>query len=679
MASERRLVAGRYFLESVIGTGGMGVVWRAYDLRLARWVAIKEIRFDQYVTPQERDEIKQRAMVEALSAGRLFHPNIVAVYDAVEDADQPWVVMRLVEGRSLRQLVKEDGPLEPMAAVRLGLGLLDALDAAHAAGVIHRDVKPSNVLVQADGRPLLSDFSIATVGDPQAAIRTVAVMGSPGYVAPERLHGAPGGAPADLFGLGATLFFAVEGVGPFARGDTMACLVATVCEPHPRPRRAGPLTPVIDALLAKNVADRLDAAGAREALLKAARPRRRRRAVPPHPLLLSRRAYLPPWRAAPIDTAAILASTASAALDSAEPLAGTARLASDSASASAEPLAGTRLDSDPDSAEAPVGTARLASDPGGPLVGTARLASDSASAEPAAGPTRLASDPDSAEPPVGTARLDAAAAGADRPAMPGGRATARFTADARGDRPRPATLVRRRIGRRGRVALVTSAAALLLPMAAALASLTSTPSGPNGERIVEARPVPPGIPATNPPRKGLTLAMPDLASPNSTPPPEALPGAVLTTEPVARTASPTPKPSGGGGAAPTTRAPRPPARVTGVAVNVTVAADCTYTVDATATVSGATMVVYQVTAVDGSTSTHTTTATAAGTVTLPVSGGGPLTTGPARVQVTVLEPTRLSATGSADVPPECSPTATPSATASITPTATDPALTPSPT
>jgi serine/threonine protein kinase len=634
VASERRLVAGRYFLESVIGTGGMGVVWRAYDLRLARWVAIKEIRFDQYVTPQERDEIKQRAMVEALSAGRLFHPNIVAVYDAVEDADQPWVVMRLVEGRSLRQLVKEDGPLEPMAAVRLGLGLLDALDAAHAAGVIHRDVKPSNVLVQADGRPLLSDFSIATVGDPQAAIRTVAVMGSPGYVAPERLHGAPGGAPADLFGLGATLFFVVEGAGPFARGDTMACLVATVCEPHPRPRRAGPLTPVIDALLAKNVADRLDAAGAREALLKAARPRRRRRAVPPHPLLLSRRAYLPPWRAAPIDTAAILASTASAALDSAEPLAG-----------------------------------------------TARLASDSASAEPAAGPTRLASDPDSAEPPVGTARPDAAAASADRPAMPGGRATARFTADARGDRPRPATLVRRRIGRRGRVALVTSAAALLLPMAAALASLTSTPSGPNGERIVEARPVPPGIPATNPPRKGLTLAMPDLASPNSTPPPEALPGAVLTTEPVARTASPTPKPSGGGGAAPTTRAPRPPARVTGVAVNVTVAADCTYTVDATATVSGATMVVYQVTAVDGSTSTHTTTATAAGTVTLPVSGGGPLTTGPARVQVTVLEPTRLSATGSADVPPECSPTATPSATASITPKATDPdpALTPSPT
>jgi serine/threonine protein kinase len=626
LASDGRLVAGRYFLDSVIGTGGMGVVWRAYDLRLARWVAIKEIRFDQYITPQERDEIKQRAMVEALSAGRLFHPNIVAVYDAVDDADQPWVVMRLVEGRSLRQLVKEDGPMEPMAAVRLGLGLLDALDAAHAAGVIHRDVKPSNVLVQSDGRPLLSDFSIATVGDPQAAIRTVAVMGSPGYVAPERLHGAPGGAPADLFGLGATLFFAVEGVGPFARGDTMACLVATVCDPHPRPRRAGPLTPVIDALLAKNVAARLDAAGAREALLKAGRPRRRRRAAATHPLLLSRRDYLPPWRAAPaLDAAFLVGSTT--------PL---ATPASDDG-----PHAATVSGTHPGTPTAPL--------PAWPQLTTPQPAtSEQATSE--------------------LAVSDA-----------GDRTNRRTEVDAtRGDRPGRTALTRRRISRRGRIALVTSAAALLLPMAAALASLTSTPSSIGGGQIVEARPLPPGAPATNPPRQGLELAMPDIASPTGTPPPEALPGAVLTTEPVSRTTSPTPAPSGGGGAAPTIPPPRPPARVTGVAVSVSVAADCTYSVTAAATVSGGTTVRYQVTAADGSTSTHTATAASAGTLTLPVAGGGPLTTGPVRIQVEVLAPNRLTASSAATVPPECSPTPTPSATASITPTATDPDTTPTP-
>ncbi|GFJ88065.1 serine/threonine-protein kinase [Phytohabitans rumicis] len=211
----------------------MGVVWRAFDQRLSRWVAVKEIRFNQPMTSQEREEVKQRAMFEALSAGRLVHPNVVAIYDTVDDDNRPWVVMRLVEGRSLRDTISQDGPLDPQTAARLGLGLLNALDAAHAAGIVHRDVKPSNVLMLPDGRPLLSDFSIATVVGDRVPIRGGAVMGSPGYVAPERLHGREGGTASDLFGLGATLFYAVEGIGPFARNDALACLIATVCEPHP--------------------------------------------------------------------------------------------------------------------------------------------------------------------------------------------------------------------------------------------------------------------------------------------------------------------------------------------------------------------------------------------------------------------------------------------------------------
>ncbi|MGN9912966.1 serine/threonine-protein kinase [Phytohabitans sp. LJ34] len=287
MASSGHVVGGRYRLDSVLGSGGMGVVWRAFDERLARWVAVKEIRFTQPMSPEEREEVKYRAMVEALSAGRLVHPNVVAIYDAVDDADQPWVIMRLVEGRSLREMVAQEGPLDSVKAAQLGLGLLDALDAAHGAGVVHRDVKPSNVLI-ANGRPLLTDFSIATVAGAPVPLRGAAVMGSPGYVAPERLHGEEGGMPADLFGLGATLFYAAEGYGPFAREDAMACLIATVCDPHPRPVRGMALAAVIDGLLAKDVADRMDSAAARTALLAAARPRTRSVYRVP---LTSRRAY----------------------------------------------------------------------------------------------------------------------------------------------------------------------------------------------------------------------------------------------------------------------------------------------------------------------------------------------------------------------------------------------------
>ncbi|GFJ76645.1 hypothetical protein Phou_008250 [Phytohabitans houttuyneae] len=181
--------------------------------------------------------------------------------------------------------------------------MLDALDAAHGAGVVHRDVKPSNVLI-AGGRPLLTDFSIATVAGAPVPLRGATVMGSPGYVAPERLHGEEGGVPADLFGLGATLFYAVEGYGPFARDDAMACLIATVCDPHPRPVRGMALAAVIDGLLAKDVADRMDSAAVRDALIAAARPKTRTVYRVP---LTSRRAYTGHRSVAVLPTAAVTA------------------------------------------------------------------------------------------------------------------------------------------------------------------------------------------------------------------------------------------------------------------------------------------------------------------------------------------------------------------------------------
>jgi serine/threonine protein kinase len=221
------VLAGRYRLDNVIGTGGMGTVWRGYDEMLHRPVAVKELHLPPQLGDAARAEAVGRAVTEARYAARLQHPGIVSVYDIVEHDGRPWIVMQLVEGASLYRYVQQHGPLPPAEAARIGLAMLDALSAAHAAGVVHRDVKPSNVLLGSRGEVLLTDFSIAYAVGSVTMISTGVVLGSPGYVAPERVSGGRAGPAADLFGLGATLFFLVEGFGPFDNEDPLAGLLAS--------------------------------------------------------------------------------------------------------------------------------------------------------------------------------------------------------------------------------------------------------------------------------------------------------------------------------------------------------------------------------------------------------------------------------------------------------------------
>jgi len=265
-----RVVGGRYRLRSRLGTGGMGTVWRAYDELLQREVAIKEILLSGLRTGQTTADVSARALAEARNAARLHHPNIVSVHDVLSDEDRVWIVMALVVGRSLQEVVEADGPLDAMRAAQIGLGLLDALDAAHAAGVVHRDVKPSNVLLPDAGGVMLTDFSIAAAADTAGLTQTGVLLGTPGYVAPERVATGSSDPPVDLFGVGATLYFATEGRGPFERDTALAALFAAVNEPHPPPAHAGPLAEVIDGLLAKVPGQRWPSTRCRETLRRVA-------------------------------------------------------------------------------------------------------------------------------------------------------------------------------------------------------------------------------------------------------------------------------------------------------------------------------------------------------------------------------------------------------------------------
>ncbi len=253
-----RLLAERYQLETVIGAGGMGTVWRAHDMLLDRQVAIKEVRYPAHLTDGEQQELTTRAVAEARHAARLEHARIVPIYDVLIHESRPWIVMRFIAGLSLEQHVLATGRLAPAEVRRLGIGLLQALAAAHRGGVIHRDVKPSNVLIGDDGEPMLTDFSIARAIGKGTATNTGLVVGSPGYIAPERVIMGTAGPEADLFGLGATLFFAAEGRAPFAHEDAMAGAFAAAIHPHPRPIHAGPtLTLLLDGLLEKDPRQRL--------------------------------------------------------------------------------------------------------------------------------------------------------------------------------------------------------------------------------------------------------------------------------------------------------------------------------------------------------------------------------------------------------------------------------------
>ena len=257
-----RLIAGRYRLGSVIGHGGMGVVWRARDELLDRDVAVKELVWPGDFTEREREIACRRAVREAQTAAQLNHPNIIRIYDIVEEDDDPWIVMELLPFRSLRDITADDGLLAPARAARIGLGVLAGLRAAHAAGIVHRDVKPGNILVGPDDRAVLTDFGIARAADSATLTNAGDLIGSPSYIAPERARGQRSGFPGDLWGLGASLYAAVEGRPPFHRDHALATLTAVVADEPDPATHAGPLWPVISALLSKDPDARPDAAEA---------------------------------------------------------------------------------------------------------------------------------------------------------------------------------------------------------------------------------------------------------------------------------------------------------------------------------------------------------------------------------------------------------------------------------
>ncbi|MGW1592198.1 serine/threonine-protein kinase [Streptomyces sp. NPDC002343] len=264
--SERRLLAGRYRLGDVLGRGGMGTVWRAEDETLGRTVAVKELRFPSNIDEEEKRRLITRTLREAKAIARIRNNSAVTVFDVVDEDDRPWIVMELVEGKSLAEVIREDGVLKPKRAAEVGLAILDVLRSAHREGILHRDVKPSNVLIAEDGRVVLTDFGIAQVeGDPSIT-STGMLVGAPSYISPERARGHKPGPAADLWSLGGLLYAAVEGTPPYDKGSAIATLTAVMTEPLEEPKNAGPLRDVLYGLLAKDPAKRLDDAGARAML-----------------------------------------------------------------------------------------------------------------------------------------------------------------------------------------------------------------------------------------------------------------------------------------------------------------------------------------------------------------------------------------------------------------------------
>jgi eukaryotic-like serine/threonine-protein kinase len=266
-----RLIGGRYRLQEPIGRGAMGIVWRGRDELLDRDVAVKEVHITSHASPADAEVLYQRTLREARTAARLSHPSVVKVFDVVEESGTPWIVMEMVEARSLDQVITEDGPLPPEQAAELGTSLVSALANAHSAGVLHRDVKPSNVLVTTDGRAVLTDFGIATFAEDLGLTQAGMVVGTPGFTAPERIRGDVATPASDLWSLGATLYAAVEGRGPFERvGGSSVISAGVATEDAPRAPSAGPLGPVIDALLSRDPGTRPDATTAARLLASAA-------------------------------------------------------------------------------------------------------------------------------------------------------------------------------------------------------------------------------------------------------------------------------------------------------------------------------------------------------------------------------------------------------------------------
>ncbi|MET8335785.1 protein kinase [Streptosporangium canum] len=258
-AAQGKLVGRRYRLVSPVGRGGMGMVWHAHDVLLDRDVAVKELILPYGLDHAGKQVAHRRMLREARSAARLSHPGIVTVHDVVEEDGRPWIVMELVRAWSLEQAVRQSGPLPVAQAAEIGVRVLDALRHAHAAGILHRDVKPGNVLLTSD-RVVLTDFGIAAIEGDVTITQTGLLMGSPAYIPPERLSGQPVTHAADLWSFGATLYAAVEGRPPYEGPDAVAVLGAILTQEPTRPQRAGALVAVIEGLLRKNPADRMTAA-----------------------------------------------------------------------------------------------------------------------------------------------------------------------------------------------------------------------------------------------------------------------------------------------------------------------------------------------------------------------------------------------------------------------------------
>jgi Serine/threonine protein kinase len=294
-----RIIAGRYLLVDRVGSGGMGHVWLAHDQRLDCEVALKEIRFlDAPESGAEHASRTARARAEARHAAVLRgHPHVVTVHDVLEHEGLPWIVMEYVAGaEDLRDRLARRGPLAPDTCARIGIAVLDALTAGHERGIMHRDVKPANILLapdragNAEARVLLTDYGISVQPDSLETrwTQTSVLVGTAGYLAPERATGGPPTAAADLFSLGCTLYFGMEGHGPFDRDTDLAAITAVVLEEAPPPLRAGALRPVVEALLVKDPALRLSPEDTASALARILTPQ-------PHPPTRLDPGSRPPW------------------------------------------------------------------------------------------------------------------------------------------------------------------------------------------------------------------------------------------------------------------------------------------------------------------------------------------------------------------------------------------------
>ncbi|MEU0493231.1 serine/threonine-protein kinase [Nocardiopsis sp. NPDC006139] len=269
-APEGRLLKGRYQLVSEIARGGVGTVWRAVDLVIDREVAVKELRLPESLSRSDRESLLQRTTREARVAGRLSHPSLITVLDVVDEDGRPWIVMELLEASTLEEIIDVGGPLPYQRVAEIGLQLIDALKVAHNEGIVHRDVKPGNVMITSGGRVVLTDFGLAAWNGESALSESGRIVGSPAYLSPERAKAGPVGPASDLWSLGATLYAAVEGHTPYDRKGYIKILRQEPLEEPAPASKAGPLAPALAGLLKVEAAERLTADNAAKMLRIAA-------------------------------------------------------------------------------------------------------------------------------------------------------------------------------------------------------------------------------------------------------------------------------------------------------------------------------------------------------------------------------------------------------------------------